>query len=205
MAESAEPELTGPEQVVWLDRLETEHDNLRQALTTFRGLGASKDELRLAAALWRFWWQRGFLSEGRDWLEDAIADADADAKAEPAILASAHDGAGALAEAQGDLATAALHHEAALRLRREIGDRSGEVRSLTDFGIVADKMGDPAQAVRLFEEGIALARSRTIGPASPPAWPTSGSSPSTRGTTSARPPRSGRVWNCSAIWATSRT
>jgi predicted ATPase len=157
LAESAEPELAGPEQAVWLDRLETDHDNLRQALTTFRELGATQDELRLAAALWRFWWQRGFLSEGRDWLENAIADADA--QAEPAILASAHDGAGALAEAQGDLAAAALHHEAALRLRREIGDRSGEVRSLTDFGIVADKMGDPAQAVRLFEEGIALARS----------------------------------------------
>jgi predicted ATPase/DNA-binding SARP family transcriptional activator/Flp pilus assembly protein TadD len=155
LAQFAAPELTGPEQGAWLDRLETEHDNLRQALTTFRELEASEVELRLAAALWRFWWQRGYLSEGRDWLEQALADA---GDADPALLADAHDGAGALAEAQADLAAAALHHEAALKLRRAIGDRSGEIRSLTDFGIVADKLGDSERAVRLFEEGIALAR-----------------------------------------------
>ena len=32
LAERAEPELIGSEQVVWLDRLETEHENLRAAL-----------------------------------------------------------------------------------------------------------------------------------------------------------------------------
>jgi predicted ATPase/DNA-binding SARP family transcriptional activator len=155
LALEAAPEVTGPEQGVWLDRLETEHDNLRQALTTLREMGAVADGLRLAVALWRFWQWRGFFSEGRSWLEQALADGD---DGDAAIRADAHDGAGALAEAQSDLAAAAVHHQTALELRREIGDRRGEIRSLTDFGIIADKMGDAERAVQLFEEGIALAR-----------------------------------------------
>ena len=154
-AEAAEPELTGPEQATWLDRLEAEHDNLRQALTTFHGHAEDEAEPRLAAALWRFWWQRGYLSEGRSRLEQALA---GDSDAGQAIRATAHDGAGALAEAQGDLAAAAIHHQAALRLRRELGDRRGEARSLTDFGIIADKMGNPPRAVELFAEALAIAR-----------------------------------------------
>ena len=155
LAESAALDLEGPEQASWLERLETEHDNLRQALTTCDETGDHRNLLRLAAALWRFWWQRGFFREGRQWLEQALAVGD-DAAA--ATRATARDGAGALAEAQGDLAAAAIHHEAALALRRQIGDRRGEVRSLVDFGIIADKLGDAARAIQLFEEGLAIAR-----------------------------------------------
>jgi tetratricopeptide (TPR) repeat protein len=155
LAESAELELSGPDRAAWLDRLETEHDNLRQALTTLHERGDGEGQLRLAAALWGFWWQRGFLSEGRRWLEQAIGEGDA---AGTAVQAAAHDGAGALAEAQGDLAEAAVHHEAALRLRHEIGDRRGEARSLVDFGIIADKMGEPERAKQLFEEALEIAQ-----------------------------------------------
>jgi tetratricopeptide (TPR) repeat protein len=161
LAELAEPELQGPDQATWLDRLETEHDNLRQALTTYHESGDGEGRLRLAAALWRFWWQRGFFSEGRRWLEQAITEGDA---AGTALLATARDGAGALAEAQGDLAAAAVHHEAALALRREIGDRHGESRSLVDFGIIADKMGEPRRARQLFDEALAIARAAADQP-----------------------------------------
>jgi predicted ATPase/DNA-binding SARP family transcriptional activator len=161
LAEAAAPELSGPEQALWLDRLEREHDNLRQALRYFHESEDASGELALAAALWRFWWQRGELSEGRFWLEQAIAGND---DAEKAMLADAHDGAGALAEAQGDLPAAAVHHEAALSIRREIGDRRGEARALTDFGIIADKMGDPQRATRLFADALALARAEDDRP-----------------------------------------
>jgi predicted ATPase/DNA-binding SARP family transcriptional activator len=155
LAEEAALELELSGDAAWLDRLQIEHDNLRQALSTFEVQGEAAAELRLAAALWRFWWQRGFLSEGRLRLERAL---EGESGAGQATRATAHDGAGALAEAQGDLAVAAIHHEAALRLRRELGDRRGEARSLIDFGIIADRMGNSERAAQLFEEGIAIAR-----------------------------------------------
>src|SRR5688500_18389017 len=46
MAEEAEPQLRGPEQQTWLERLETEHDSLRSALQGYGEL-----QMRLAAAL----------------------------------------------------------------------------------------------------------------------------------------------------------
>ncbi len=155
LAEVAEPELAGPEQETWLERLESEHDNLRRALVTLQTFADGSEALRLAAALWRFWWRRGYLSEGRLWLEPALA---AGEDVEPSVRAAAHDGAGALAEAQGDLPAAAAHHEAALQLRRVLSDRRGEARSLIDLGIIADKMGSPEQAMALFADGLTLAR-----------------------------------------------
>src|ERR1051325_11514231 len=68
LAEKAEVELRGPEQALWLRRLETEHDNLRAALEWSRTADESgATGLRFVEALWNFWWIRGYLSEGRSW------------------------------------------------------------------------------------------------------------------------------------------
>src|SRR5690606_20227379 len=55
LAETAAPPLTGPEQAVWLDRLELEHDNLRAAITWAAAVREVEIALRFGAALWRFW------------------------------------------------------------------------------------------------------------------------------------------------------
>jgi predicted ATPase len=67
LALQAEQELTGPRQAEWLDRLEREHDNLRTALTWLERQEDQEGQLRMAAALWRFWYQRGHVTEGRRW------------------------------------------------------------------------------------------------------------------------------------------
>jgi predicted ATPase/transcriptional regulator with XRE-family HTH domain len=99
LAEKAAPHLTGPEQGGWLTRLETEHDNLRAALVSARETGADELGLRLAAALSHFWYIRSYCSEGRGWLEAALARG---GSAWPTARARALNGAGNLARQQGD-------------------------------------------------------------------------------------------------------
>jgi predicted ATPase/DNA-binding SARP family transcriptional activator len=109
LAEKAEPELSRSQQAEWLDRLETEHDNLRAALSW--ALGREIDSgFRLAGALCWFWHTRGYLSEGRRYLE-AVANS---AAVPPTVRAKALDGLGWIAEPQGD-------YERARSIRREPG------------------------------------------------------------------------------------
>ncbi len=72
LAERAEAELTGADQARWLDLLEADHDNLLVALASGRD-GPDGGDVRLASALAQFWLVRGGLTEGRGWLEDALA------------------------------------------------------------------------------------------------------------------------------------
>jgi predicted ATPase/class 3 adenylate cyclase len=154
LAEQAEPQLTGADQALWLDRLETEHGNLRAALAELERTGEGVAFVRLAGALWRFWWLRGHLSEGRRWLEQALAGG-GDAGA--ADRARALDGTGALAEAQGDVEVAQGLHEEALALRRALGDRLGCARSLENLGIIElHDRGNRERARAHFAESLAL-------------------------------------------------
>ena len=75
-AEEAERGLSGPDQAWWLTRLETELDNLRITLQwSLEEHAVTELGLRLAASLWSFWLMRGYLSEGRKWLESGISQA----------------------------------------------------------------------------------------------------------------------------------
>ncbi|HET7092918.1 MAG TPA: tetratricopeptide repeat protein, partial [Thermomicrobiales bacterium] len=159
LAASAEPELSGAAQADWLDRLEREHDNLRAALVNLSRLGRRPDRLRLAGSLWRFWWVRGHLREGRAQLRQALAAAPEDDPALASWRARALDGAGALAEAQGDIDQAEALHREALAVWRATGDRRGAARALENLGIIAlHDRGDPAAAGASFDAALALYR-----------------------------------------------
>jgi predicted ATPase/class 3 adenylate cyclase len=68
LALEAEPHLTDGEQERWFEVLEREHDNLRAALDVAELNGSDRKAveagLRTAAAIWRFWQERGHLLEG---------------------------------------------------------------------------------------------------------------------------------------------
>src|SRR5207248_419597 len=104
LADTAEPMLTGPDQSLWLARLDREHPNLRAALAWMRRLGETEPELRLAGALWRFWMVRGHFREGRDRLLAAVSAPDGPAY--PASRAKVLLGAGMLSYYQDDTAAA---------------------------------------------------------------------------------------------------
>jgi predicted ATPase len=55
LAEEAEPELIGPWEAEWLERLDVELDNIRAALSWARAHEDAELGLRLAGALASFW------------------------------------------------------------------------------------------------------------------------------------------------------
>ncbi len=157
LAEEAEPQIVGSEQQAWLERLEVEHDNLRSALTwanTTAGDGVAG--LRLAGAVHRFWWLRGYFGEGRTWISGLLA---AVPRGEaPAVRAKAIRGAGGLAWALADFATARALLEEALTTFRELGDRRGTADSLNALGVLTGTQGAYPLARALLEEALKLWR-----------------------------------------------
>jgi predicted ATPase/DNA-binding SARP family transcriptional activator len=155
LAEAAAPELRGPRQVAWLDRLQAEHDNLRQAIDWSVAAGQAELALRLTGALWRFWYLRGHPGEGRRWLAAALGcnQEGLDGPRAQALL-----GAGALAHNQADFAAARPPLEEAVRLYRALRDSRGMYAALGSLAMVPLSQGDHGAARALLEEALALAR-----------------------------------------------
>ncbi len=154
LAERAEPELRGPSQVEWLDRLEANYADLR---ATFDWLLDNEPELalRLAVALTRFWWIRGYMVEGRRQLEAVLSRSEL---ADPWLRARALHNAGITADAQGDKEWAFTFFELALGLFRQLGDRAKIASSLNSLGAVSRSVGDLVRARAFLEESLAIRR-----------------------------------------------
>jgi predicted ATPase/DNA-binding CsgD family transcriptional regulator len=158
LAEQAGPALLMHEaakQGWWLDLLEADHGNLRAALAWLNETDQRETLLRLTGALWPFWYFHSHLSEGRRWLERALAGGP---NGPTALRARALHGAGHLAHYQGDDARAVPLLEAGLALWRDLGDRQGTALALLLLGNVAEDRGDYAAAASRFEEALALYR-----------------------------------------------
>jgi predicted ATPase/DNA-binding SARP family transcriptional activator/DNA-binding CsgD family transcriptional regulator len=156
LAEDAEPQLRGPEDVGWLERLEVEHDNIRATLTWSIEHSEGEIGLRLAAALWRFWDTKGHNGEGRGWLVETLA---MDGRTPVPVRAKALEGLGWMAYFQGDMAQAAAAAEEGLELgvRAEIGDNLASTLRII-LGFTAEMQGDFERATELHEEALALSR-----------------------------------------------
>ena len=155
LAETAEPGLEGRDEALWLERLELEHDNLRAALTWALEHSEAVAGLRLAAALWRFWEVRGYLTEGRLWLERLL---DVPADVPPDLRAKALTSAGVLAQRQSAYETAQALYEASLAIRRELGDQRGTAAALLGMGNLAGLQGEHGRGRALFEESLSIGR-----------------------------------------------
>jgi predicted ATPase/transcriptional regulator with XRE-family HTH domain len=155
LAEAAESELDGPQQAELMAWLENEHDNLRAVLEWAFAEGEVELALQLSAGLARFWSALGYLSEGRRWLEAAIAEAGSSASPH---RAKALVGAGVLASRQGDYEQAIAFYEEALALYRARGDKKGTALALSRLGAVANEQGDFDKADGFYQESLTLSR-----------------------------------------------
>ncbi|HEX2032401.1 MAG TPA: adenylate/guanylate cyclase domain-containing protein [Actinomycetota bacterium] len=155
LAEEAEPNLTTGEQAPWLDRCEREHDNIRAVLRRSLEERDAETGLRIVAALWRFWQQRGHLREGLRWAEDVLA---LPSDRPTPARARAHSAAGGLAYWLSDTETTARHYEACASLARELGDRRILMEATYNLAFLPLQSDDPEEARPLFEEALAIAR-----------------------------------------------
>jgi predicted ATPase/class 3 adenylate cyclase len=155
LAERAKPELTGDKQVVWLRRIHCELDNLRLAFRWFAESGSGSETLRLATALWRALWVRGYLSEARQWLLSSLACAEATSAP---LRIEALQAASFLARWEGEQADESALAEEALALARTSGDSAMMARALLGAGHAATSLSDFVRAEQFLHESLELAR-----------------------------------------------
>jgi predicted ATPase/class 3 adenylate cyclase len=155
LAEEAEQHFTREHRVVWLARLEAEHDNVRSALDWAESTGNADTGLRTAAAIWRFWLQRGHLVEGRRRLEGLLSTPGAATRSP--IRARALGALGGIAYWQNDYPTVGAAYGEAVDIAREIGDPNLLAAALLDLSFIPYVEEDPDRAEAILREGMATA------------------------------------------------
>ncbi len=160
LAEEAEPELAGAQQGLWVERLEAEHDNMREALSWVLEAGDGERGLRFGAALWRFWLTRGYLSEGVRWLEEVLTGGD---PAASPLRVKTLEGMGWLTQRQGDAERAEAAYDEMLQLSRELDHKGNVATALNSLGTLAVGHGDNERAKVLLEENLAVIRQMEEG------------------------------------------
>jgi predicted ATPase len=154
LVERAAPELLGEEQEFWFAQLELEHDNLRACLGWYLEHDATTG-VAVAGKLGRFWYQRGYMSEGRHWLE-AFVDPAVDA--DPVDRALALYSLAGLTAYQGDYARSRPLAEACLQIYRALNDRTGMAMTMNVLGVTAMHEERIDEANAIWEESLQLFR-----------------------------------------------
>jgi predicted ATPase/class 3 adenylate cyclase len=157
LAEEAAPHMPSRDQVPWLDRLSTEHDNLRAAMAWALDGGEAEIAHRLLAAMWRFWQFRGHLAEGSARATEVLQMAGADAPTTWRMRAI--EAAGGLAWWGSGVEAADAFYQSQLEVARALGDEQGIADALfnllhTQFSLAPD----PAVVVGMRAEAEDLYR-----------------------------------------------
>jgi predicted ATPase/class 3 adenylate cyclase len=155
LAEEAERHLTRQDRVVWLARLEEDHDNLRAALDWSEVIGDADSALRNTAAIWRFWLQRGHLSEGRARLERLLSMPGGAAPGP--VRARALAALGGIAYWQNDYPPTRAAYEEAVAIAREVGDPRLLASALLDLSYIPYLEQEPDRSEAILREGLARA------------------------------------------------
>jgi predicted ATPase/class 3 adenylate cyclase/Tfp pilus assembly protein PilF len=156
LAEQAQPELRAREARTWLERLDSEHANLRAALDHLLESGDAEGALRLSGALWPYWQTRGNWTEGRRYLSAALA---LGADIEPERLVDSLWGGSILALWQGDIDEGERLASRILTISKTAVDHERAYSAAIHLlAIVAARRGDYGHARPLLEESLELCR-----------------------------------------------
>lgn len=153
LAERAEPELRGAGQHEWQRRMLQEEGNFRAALTWARESGDAELRLRLAGALWMFWRWAGLFTEGRAWLDGALADG---RECSTGARLRGLWGAGWLAYNQGDYSRTDDAGRQMLALLGNSADALHRRNALTLVGNAALAEGKHDEAIVVLREALSL-------------------------------------------------
>src|SRR6266487_1597620 len=162
LAEEAQPSLRATEQGRWMARLEQEHENLRAALFWLLAQAQVGSEqstqqaeraLRLSTALSWFWSFRGYIREGHNFLEQAVALRES---ISATVRARASYVAAELAFFLDDLTRTEKLGSESLNLFRELGDKAGIADALMFLGLSSWARGNYILAQSQFEEAASL-------------------------------------------------
>jgi predicted ATPase/DNA-binding CsgD family transcriptional regulator len=153
-AEAIEPMLFAPQAEQQCDLLEFDRPDHDAALGWFLSCGAAAEAQRLAAALYFFWYTRGWFVTGLRWLRATLA---SEGEVEPLVRLRTEVGLAQLAFIAGDYLASFAAIESALPLARLLGDDVVLARCLATAGYVWWLL-DPERSAALFEEGLEAAR-----------------------------------------------
>jgi hypothetical protein len=155
MAEPGEAEVRDPGQLAWLDRLETEHDNLAAAMSWSLDQNQLESALRLIWSTWRFWWLHGHAAELARFAEIILAKAEHLAPHQRALALA---GAGFTFISSGDPARGYTLLEQSLPLFRQVGDEIDAALAAASLGHQQALRHDYARATELLEQSVTLLR-----------------------------------------------
>ena len=148
------------EEAAW-GQVEAEHENVLAALRWAVGRGDGDVSLRLTGALADVWAVRGYVGEGRRWLEAARA---LGSTAPPVLRARALAGEGILTAFQGDYPRAQVLLQDALALVEPLRDPALTARLQSLLGNFLMLQGNTGDARELLERSLALSRQAADGP-----------------------------------------
>ncbi|KPK03150.1 MAG: hypothetical protein AMJ56_19815 [Anaerolineae bacterium SG8_19] len=160
LAEAADPHLLGQDAMAWFDRITPDYDNFRTALTwsfdheSLTTMEDVENGVLLASSLKWYWYIRGYLHEGRRWLEMAVRMVNEASLARARVLSAAS----ILAWQQGDYAPATGYVEEAIILFRDLNDQPGLAEALHFQGHLVFDQQDFERAGVYFRESLDLLR-----------------------------------------------
>jgi tetratricopeptide (TPR) repeat protein len=154
---SARDQLQGPEQALWMRRVELDLDNVRAAISgALTGGTDPVVAVKILVALMRFWILRGYSTEARRSVREALALPAV--REAPVVHAHALYLGGTLADSQSDYVEARKMLADCLDLRRGLGNPREIAATLSTLALIRLNEGDAAQARQSEEEALSIFR-----------------------------------------------